>query len=173
MTAMLPLGWLVAGAVGGCGGARPVAAPAPREKPVLKCELHWTGKFETTMLGERITTEDPQAAEITITNISDAEVDIGSNFGPLGFFDLKVKDPAGAVVKTEPLSSRMAVQTFIGSPPKPYILKAGEAFRCPEALLIMVPADKRVRGTYKVKAVYTFKNKEYESAEVEVKWPGK
>jgi hypothetical protein len=56
---------------------------------------------------------------------------------------------------------------------KPYILKPGQAYRYGVTTLCMVPAQKRVAGTYKVKAVYTFKNKEYESAWVEVKWPGK
>ena len=35
-----------------------------------------------------------------------------------------------------------------------------------------VSVKKREVGTYKVKCVFTFEKKVYESAEVEVKWPG-
>ena len=45
--------------------------------------------------GERMSWDVPDAAEVIITNTSNADVDIGSRFLPEGFLDLKVKDPAG------------------------------------------------------------------------------
>jgi|GEM_PF-5767978 len=167
MTPMLLQGLLVGCAMGGWGY---LAAPVPKEKPVLKCEVRWTGKVETTISGQSMTRDVPDAAEVTITNISQTEVDIGSKWGPQAFLDLRVKDPSGADVKTEPLASLLTVQSL--SKPKPYILKPGEVYRCSVGLLSMVPEEKLVAGTYKVKAVYTFKKKEYTSADVEVKWPG-
>lgn len=172
MNPMLTLGLLVGCMIGACGIGC-AAAPAPRKKPVLKYEMHWTGKTEAIIDGKRLTGDQPDAAEVVITNISDADVDVGSSFGPEGLLDLKVKDPAGADVETEPLTSHLAANTLIGLQPKPYILKPGEVYRCGVSLLGTVPQEKLVAGTYKVKAVCTLGKKEYASAEVDVKWPGK
>jgi hypothetical protein len=165
MAPMLSLGLLV-----GFGGALPTAPP-PRKIPALKCEVHLTGKVETTIDGKRYVWDAPDAADVTISNTSDADVDIGSMWGPAPDLDLRVKDPTGKEVKTEPLSSLLSVQSLTKH--RPYILKPGKAYECGVSLLCMVPKDKKVAGTYKVKAVYTFKGKEYESDWVEVKWPGK
>jgi hypothetical protein len=165
MGLMLSLGLLV-----GFGGALPVAPP-PREKPVLKCEVRLTGKLTTTLAGVQYSEDVPDVAEVTIINTSGADVNITSKAGPGGRLDLKVKDPVGKDVKTEPLASLLSTHSLLK--PKPYILKPGQAYRTRVGLLTMVPEDKRVTGTYKVKAVYTFKGKEYESPWVEVKWPGK
>src|SRR5579883_2304416 len=89
MTPMLLQGLLVGCAMGGWGY---LAAPVPKEKPVLKCEVRWTGKVETTISGQSMTRDVPDAAEVTITNISQTEVDIGSKWGPQAFLDLRSEE---------------------------------------------------------------------------------
>jgi hypothetical protein len=155
---LLVSGWLVVG----CAAGLLSAAPVPKEKQMLKCELTVTGKTGDS--------SPPDAGEVVITNTSKEVVDIGSTLGPRGFLDLKVKDPKGEFQKTEPLWTLLSPRS---SSPEPFLLKPGQAERFPVSLLIMVPKEKRMSGTYKVKAVYTLKKKEYESAEVDVKWPGK
>ena len=156
--ALLAIGLLIIESI-----ASPVswAAPAPKEKPVITCELKVTGKD-----GELIS---PYAGEVTITNNSNETIDIGTTMGPLGFLDLKVRDPNGDVVKTKPLASLRSPSFKV----TPHMLKAGESYRAPLGLLLfVVPKEKRVVGTYKVKGVFKFQEKVYESAEVEVKWTG-
>lgn len=136
------------------------AAPVPKEKPVITCELTITGKIGELTI--------PDGGEVTITNTSNETIDIGTTIGPLGFMDIKVRDAKGKVVKTEPYASFRS-PSFKATP---HLLKTGESFRAPLGLLFAVPEEKRVVGTYKVKCVFTFENKVYESAEVEVKWPG-
>ena len=41
--------------------------------------------------------EMPDAGEVTITNISNENVDIRSQWGWLAHLDLRVKDPAGVI----------------------------------------------------------------------------
>jgi hypothetical protein len=170
MTLKLTLGLLTCCVFGGWSIALPVA-PAPREKPLLKCEMRLTGKGAAILGGEMYVWDAPGNAEVTITNTSGADVDIGSNSGPDQYLDLRVKDPAGADVKTEPLASLRATHSFFKH--TPYTLKPGEVYQCGVGLLHMVPEDKRVNGTYKVQAVYIFKDKEYSSNWIEVKWPFK
>jgi hypothetical protein len=148
-------------------------APSPRERPVLKCELRLrsTGKVEASDDGKRFTFDVPGAADVKITNISDADVDIGSSLGPFAHLDLKVKDPTGADLETDPIPYLKVPSALLQH--EPYILKPGKWLQWYVSLLIMVPEDKRVTGTYKVKAVYTVGNKTYESSWVDVKWPGK
>ncbi|OWK45387.1 hypothetical protein FRUB_01718 [Fimbriiglobus ruber] len=107
---------------------------------------------------------------MTVINNSNTDVDIGSKWGPDAFLDVRVKDSAGADIKTEPRSSLLSVISFLN--PKPYVLKPGEVYRTTVSLLVMVPNEKQVAGTYKAKAIYTIGKKEYESVWVEVKWPG-
>ena len=94
---------------------------------------------------------------------------LGTVLGPIGFLTLKIKNPAGADVATKPPASFLSP---ISLKREPYILKPGEVYKTSMGLLRTVSDDKRVVGSWKVKAVYTFANKEYESAWVEVKWPG-
>lgn len=154
--ALLAIGFLIIESV-----ALTVArVPAPKEKPVITCELKVTGKN-----GEFIY---PDGGEVIITNNSNENIDVGTTIGPLGFMDIKVRDAKGKVVKTEPYASFRS-PSFKATP---HLLKTGESFRAPLGLLFAVPEEKRVVGTYNVKCVFTFQEKVYESAEVEVKWPG-
>ena len=50
------------------------AAPVPKEKPMLKCELKFTGKIDGIPL--------PDGGEVAITNNTSEVVDIGSTLGP-------------------------------------------------------------------------------------------
>ena len=91
----------------GCD-TRADAPPDARDqkgKPLLKCAMRLTGKIKGTSGGKPYTLEEPDAAEVTITNISNVDVDIRSPMGSWAHLDLRVKDPAGAHVETEPLSS--------------------------------------------------------------------
>ena len=134
-------------------------APAPKEKPMFKCELIVTGKIGTA--------PRPSGGELVVTNTSTEILDIGTKVGPLGLVEIKVKEPNALDFKTTALANRMA--PFDGVQPHP--LKPGDSFRAQLGLLFALPEEKRIPGTYKVKAVFTFKKKDYESAEVEVKWP--
>ena len=155
--ALLAIGFLIIESV-----ALPVSgAPAPKEKPVITCELKVTGKD-----GELIS---PYAGEVTITNNSNETIDIGTTMGPLGLLELKVRDPNGDLVKTKHLASFRSIFSLI---PIPHLLKSGESYSARLGLLHVVPKENRVVGTYKVKCVFTFEKKVYESAEVEVKWTG-
>ncbi|WP_020474881.1 hypothetical protein [Zavarzinella formosa] len=145
--------------------------PAPKKTPTIKCEMRWTGKGEVSLNDKRYSFDAPDAADVTITNISDEDVDIGSDFGPRLHLDLRVKDPAGVQVKTEPYSSNLTIRSLAKS--IPHILKPGEAYKIRVDLLSTVPEEKRIAGTYKVVAVYTIGETEYKSAEVEIKWPWK
>jgi hypothetical protein len=172
MMLKLTLSVLVVCAIGCHPGAdAPPAAPAQREKPMLKCAMRWTGKpMKATLGGEPITWDSPDTAEVTITNISNANVDIGSPMGWIAHLDLRVKDPTGANLKTEPLNSILSTESF---EPKPDILKPGEMRLTEVGLLDGVPEEERIPGTYQVQAVYTIDNKEYTSDWVEIKWPWK
>ena len=169
MTSMLSLGWIVGCVFGDCVADIPVAPP-PREKSMFKCDVRLTNKPEGATGAGKHTVYSIGISDVTITNNSGADVDIGSQWGPNAFLNLRVKGPDGADVKTEPFSSLLAIQSFRKS--KPYILKSGDIYHTSVNLLAMVPFEKRVAGTYKVKAVYEIGKKEYESAWVEVKWPG-
>lgn len=136
-------------------------APAPKDKPVITCELSVTNKN-----GDLIS---PYGGEVIITNNSSETIDIGTTLGPLGFLDLKVRDPKGETVKTQPYAFLLSPLSFIQIP---HLLKSGESYRRKVGLLSTVPQENRVVGTYKVRAVFTFQEKVYESAEIEVKWPG-
>ena len=80
MKSKLTLGLLVGSAIS-IWSVSWAVAPLPKEKkPVLKCDLRWTGeKGEAIFLGERITFDCPDAADLAITNISDENVDIGDS----------------------------------------------------------------------------------------------
>ncbi len=158
-------GWLLLG----CAASVQSVAPVPKEKPVIKCELNVTGNYKTIVDGKWVTIPKPDAGEVVVTNLSTETIDIKSFHGPVGHLDLRVKDPKGDAVKTKALVNIFSPQTF---QPEPYLLKPGQSETIPVSLLVMLPEEKRVAGTYKVKAVYTFNKKDYESAEVEVKWPG-
>ena len=136
------------------------ADPIPKEKPTIECKLTFTGKLGSV--------DASDGGEVVITNKSNQEVDIGTTVGPLGFLDFKVIDPKGAKLKTTPFASFFS-PAFEAVP---HLLKPGESYRAPVSLLLVIPQDKRVEGTYKVKAVFTFKDKLYESREVDVKWAG-
>jgi hypothetical protein len=170
MTPLLSLALLIGCTIGGWNINLPVA-PAPRVKPLLKCEVRITGKSEGTIDGIKYRDYAPDIAEVTITNNSNTNVDIGSQSGPSSHLDLKVNDPTGADMKTEPWANRLSVLYLLE--PRPYILKPGDVYRITVGLLDTVPDEKRIAGTYKVKAAYTIGKKDYESAWVEVKWPGK
>ena len=130
-----------------------------KEKPTIKCELKFTGK-----VGENAFAD---GGEVVIANTSKETIDIGTDIGPLGLVQLKAKDPKGQYLKTVPLAyNASAVDRVV-----PHPLKPGESHRGPVLLLPAVPEDKRLTGTYKVKVVLTYQRKEYESAEVDVKWP--
>jgi hypothetical protein len=135
-------------------------APAPKEMPTVTCELTVTGK-----LGEM---DRPDGGEVVITNTSAETIDIGTTVGPLGGLDLKVRDPKGADVKTPSLASFRS--PFFERQPHP--LKPGESYRAPLSILFAVPEEKRGPGTYKVKAVFKYNGKTYESREIDVDWPG-
>ena len=128
---------------------------------MITCELTVTGKN-----GELISAH---GGEVTITNTSAETIDIGTTLGPLGFLDLKVRDPKGNIVKTEPFVYIFSPLSFMKIP---HLLKPGESYCSKIGLLFVVPKENRVVGTYKVKCVFTFQEKTYESAEVEVKWTG-
>lgn len=130
-----------------------------KEKPAIKCELKFTGK-----IGENLV---PDGAEVAITNLSKETIDIGTKSGPLGLLLLKVKDPKGQYLRTVPLTYHVSPFDEVQHHP----LKPGKSHRDLVVLLPAVPEDKRLPGTYKVKVVLTYQRKEYESAEVEVKWP--
>lgn len=158
-------GWLLLG----CAASVESVAPVPKEKPVIKCVVTVTGKYETIVDGKWVTLPKPDAGEVVVTNLSTETIDIKSFHGPKGHLDVRVKDPKGDAVKTEPLVSLYSPYTFT---PEPYLLKPGQSEKIRVSLLVMLPEEKRVAGTYKVKAVFTFNKKDYESPEVEVKWPG-
>lgn len=153
----------------GCAVVNASVAPIPKEKPVIKCVVTVTGKFETVFDGRVVRRLQPDAGQVAVTNISNESVDLESILGPCGSLDVKPRDPKGVPVKTDPLWSLLSPRS---SQPQPHLLKPGETEKFPVSLLVMLPKDKRVAGTYMVKAVYTLNKKDYESAEVEVKWPG-
>jgi hypothetical protein len=165
MKAKLPIGVFIVCVIG-CLSSYLPAAPVPKEMPKLKCEMRWTGKVEFNISDERITEDIPDTAIVTITNISDADVDIGSHYGPYAYLDLRVKDPAGADVKTEPLNSYLSTLSL--TEPIPCIIKPSKAKEFRVCLLGMVPEEKRVAGTYKVKAIYTIGKVDYESDEISI-----
>ena len=162
---LIVAGWLLLGCAASVGSV----APVPKEKPVIECVVTVTGKFETIFDGRVISWTQPDAGEVVVTNLSTEPIDIKSFHGPVGHLDLRVKDPKGEPVKTKALVSIFSPQTF---EPEPYLLKPGQSEKFRVSLLVMLPEEKRVSGTYKVKAVFTFNKKDYESPEVEVKWPG-
>ena len=79
------------------------AAPVPKEKPMLKCEL----KPLPPPL------DDPRIAwEVVITNNSAKDVDIPWRCDPLEHFDLIVNDPMGMQVKAIGCSTRLSPYSF-------------------------------------------------------------
>ncbi len=152
---LLAIGFLIIESI-----ASPVscAAPAPKEKPAISCELIVTGKTDNLTFSD--------SGDVIITNNSNQTIDIGTTIGPLGFMDIKVRDPKGDTVKTQPYACFRS-PSFKATP---HLLKAGESYHAPLGMLFAVRKENRVVGTYKVRAVFTFEKKVYESAEAEVKW---
>ena len=143
--ALLAIGFLIIESI-----ASPVsgAAPAPKEKPAIACELTVTNKN-----GELFS---PDGGEVIITNNSSETIDIGTTLGPLGFLDLKVRDPNGDTVKTLPYAFLLSPLSFIQIP---HLLKSGESYRRKVGLLSTVPEEKRVVGTTKSNACSRLKRK--------------
>ena len=137
-----------------------LAAPVPKGKPMIKCELKFVSKD-----ADRPLVYD---GLVVVTNVSKEVIDIGTTLGPAGSLDLRVKGPDGKAVETEPLASIYSPSLEV----QPFPLKPAEATRYNVRLLGRVPDEKRVTGVYKVRAVFDFKGRVYESNEVEVKWPG-
>jgi hypothetical protein len=131
--------------------------------------MRWTGKGDSIIAGKQVVWDIPDGADVLITNITDAALDIGSKAGPEGNLDLRLKDPAGSEVKTEPGSGRLCTQSLLE--PTPYFLKPARVYRIQVDLLGTLPEEKRVAGTYKVMAIYTVGKRKYESGWVEIKWP--
>jgi hypothetical protein len=130
--------------------------PVPKESPVLKCELSVTGKSGNV--------EHPTIGVIVITNVSSETIDIGSTRGPLEGLVLKVKNPKNEDEKPHPYTARFGpFKEHV-----PTLLKPGESHRETIGLLTVLENRNPPPGTYKVKAVYTFRKKNYESAEVQV-----
>lgn len=134
-------------------------APIPKEAQVLSCRLAHTGKVSDNAILD--------GCEVTITNTSSSTVDIGTTIGPLAGLVIDITNPSGK-------RTRVNLAEY-GSPslePTPLLLKSGESYRESRAVLFAIPDEERVAGTYKVKAVYTFKGQEAASDLVEIKWPG-
>ncbi len=146
----LPICWAV-----GTGSA----APVPKEKPMLTCELHPMPDCVYMTYANW---------EVVITNTSGKVVDIPWKLSVWYFLELKVQDSTGGEIKTDGYGTRFSPYSFVD---QHLILKPGESIRSEIALLSTVPKEILVPGTYKVKAIYTFEKKSYESKEVEVKWP--
>jgi hypothetical protein len=154
------VGCLLTTIVPGFVSAQPI--PKEKERPAIKCELKVTGKIDGV--------DWVDGAEVVITNVSSETIDIGGTAGARGNLNLKVTGPDDKVVKTAPLSSLISPASFIPVH-EAEELKPGKSYRMPVGLLVMVPENDRVPGKYKVKAIFKYKDKSVESAEVELNWP--
>ena len=133
-----------------------VALP-PKVPPMLSCELKVDAKDGAAPAEVK--------AEVTITNTTAAAIDIPWTANPLQYLDLKVTGPGGAELKTAAYASRFSPFSPL---PQHLTIKPGESYRAAVgALTTVAPADLR-SGTYKVRAVYTFQDRKYESKEVSV-----
>ena len=110
-------------------------------------------------------------AEVVVTNNAGKPVDINTRSGPEARLSYDVQGPHDKVPSTYEQSKLLSIQKLIGKP-RLVMLQPGEKFFQPFHLLILVPQNKLVPGTYRVKAAFEYGGKRYESNEVKVEWPG-
>jgi hypothetical protein len=111
----------------------------------------------------------PTAGEIEIENVSSEVIDIEVTMHPLQYLDLVITDTAGDLVPAPPyghlFSPREKAYTFR--------LAAGEKYTHNVSLLGNVPEEKRLPGTYTVRAVYAYGGLRAVSEPLQVQIPAK
>src|SRR6266508_6134680 len=97
--------------------------------------------------------QSPAAGEVELENTSGGVVEIESQFSPLQYLNLIVKDSSGRVM------SEGYYGDIFSPMAEPYTwrLQPGEKYTGPVHLLGTVPDAKCVPGTYTVQAVYEYK----------------
>jgi hypothetical protein len=92
----------------------------------------------------------PLAGEIELENVSSQVLEIDVQASPLQYLDLSITDAGGQVISAwrygESFSPVASAYTFRLGP--------GEKYTAPVALLGNVPPEKRLPGTYLIRAVY-------------------
>ena len=109
----------------------------------------------------------PTAGEVELENTSRDVLEIEVHSSPLQYLNLVVTDAAGKALPTS------AYGDFFSPLSKPYVLRLGpgEKFTGPVSLLGNVPREKRLPGTYTVRAVYEYNGLSAVSDPLEVRLP--
>jgi hypothetical protein len=102
-----------------------------------------------------------------LENVSEDAVEIEVFMHPLQYLDLIVIDSAGARVPSHPYGDLFSPRE------KSYFLRLGpgERYTHPVSLLGNVPQEKRLPGTYTVRAVYEYHGLKAVSEPLEVRLP--
>lgn len=128
----------------------------PREKPTLTCEL---------VLVPNVTASLSHIADVTITNRTNEPIDIEWMTNRLEHLDIKIKNTMNAEVKVEPYSSHFSISQL---EPRHLIIYPNESYTERIPVLVVMPRESYRTGVYKVKAIYTYKDKTYESNQIQV-----
>jgi hypothetical protein len=111
----------------------------------------------------------PTAGEVEIENISPEVIEIEVTMHPLQYLDMEITDAAGNLIPAAPYG-------HIFSPcgtPYTFRLAPGEKYTHNVSLFGTLPQEKRLPGTYTVRAVYEYNGLKAVSEPLQVQLPAK
>ncbi len=117
---------------------------------------------------QRRAAASPLAGEVELENTSDGVLEIEVQMSPLQYLNLIITGPAGEVLSEGHYGNRFSPVE------EPYIFRLGpgEKYTGPVSLLGTLPEQKRLPGSYTVRAVYASKGFYAVSEPLQVELPG-
>lgn len=143
------------------GEARSKIGDTKNSEPVLTCRLR-------RKLRLRHGPASPLAGEVELENLSQNSIEIEWDRHPLQHLDLVITDAAGSLVPATPYSDGFSPYSVT---PQIFRLEPGEKYIHNVGLLGGVPKEKRLPGTYTVRAVYQYQGLKAVSEPLEVQIP--
>jgi hypothetical protein len=111
----------------------------------------------------------PTAGEVEIENVSPEVIEIEVRMHPLQYLDLVITDAAGNTIPAPPYGQVFSPREI----PYTFRLAPGEKYTHNVSLLGNIPEEKRLPGTYTVRAVYEYNGLRAVSEPLQVQLPAK
>jgi hypothetical protein len=109
----------------------------------------------------------PTAGEVEIENVSPDVIEIQVTMHPLQYLNLVITDPMGNLVPAPPYGDMFSPRET----PYAFRLAPGEKYTHNVSLLGNVPEDKRLAGSYRVRAIYDCDGLRAVSESLQVQFP--